>query len=148
MPNIIWQIRHHFPTIEDLANVRREGKNVVLGPLAFVKEQIIDMHPVLLPVWLSGLVWFLRVRRWRVLGLTFAVFFVLMEVAHAKNYYVFPIYPMLFAGGAVAIEQWLAELQFELRPSAIAMLKMSPSGSFGVRTEGSSCLLGRVVNLK
>jgi hypothetical protein len=108
LPNIIWQIRHHFPTIEDLANVRREGKNVVLGPLTFVKEQIIDMHPILLPVWLSGLIWFLRDRRWRLLGLTFAVFFVLMEVAHAKNYYVFPIYPMLFAGGAVAIERWLA----------------------------------------
>jgi hypothetical protein len=30
-----------------------------------------------------------------------------MEVAHGKNYYVFPIYPMLFAGGAVVIEQWL-----------------------------------------
>src|SRR5580700_928334 len=108
VPNLIWQIRHHFPTIEDLANVRREGKNVVLGPLAFVKEQIIDQHPILLPVWLAGLIWFLRDRRWRVLGLTFVVFFVLMEVAHAKNYYVFPIYPMLFAGGAVVIERWLA----------------------------------------
>src|ERR1039457_765823 len=40
LPNVIWQIRHHFPTIEDLGNVRREGKNVMLGPLAFVKEQI------------------------------------------------------------------------------------------------------------
>jgi hypothetical protein len=108
LPNIIWQIRHHFPTIEDLANVRREGKNVVLGPLAFVKEQIIDVHPILFPVWLSGLIWFLRDRRWRVLGLIFAVFFVLMEVAHGKNYYVFPIYPMLLAGGSVVIERWLA----------------------------------------
>jgi hypothetical protein len=108
LPNIIWQIRHHFPTIEDLANVRREGKNVVLGPLAFVKEQIFDLGPILFPVWLAGLVWFLRDRRWRVLGLTFAIFFVLMEVAHAKNYYVFPIYPMLLAGGAVVIEVWLA----------------------------------------
>jgi hypothetical protein len=112
LPNIIWQIRHHFPTIEDLANVRREGKNIVLGPLAFAKEQIFDVGYILLPVWFSGLVWFLRDRRWRVLGLTFAVFFVLMEVAHAKNYYVFPIYPMLLAGGAVvfehAIERWLA----------------------------------------
>src|ERR1017187_3388401 len=99
LPNLIWQVRHHFPTIEDLANVRREGKNVVLGPLAFVKEQIIDMHPILLPVWVAGLVWFLRDRRWRLLGLTFAVFFGLMEVAHAKNYYVFPIYPMVFRRG-------------------------------------------------
>src|SRR4051794_12724497 len=96
LPNIIWQIRHHFPTIEDLANVRREGKNVVLGPLAFVKEQVIDMHPILLPVWLAGVIWFLRDRRWRVLGLTFVIFFVLMELAHGKNYYVFPIYPLAF----------------------------------------------------
>src|ERR1700685_1874671 len=112
LPNIIWQIRHHFPTIEDLANVRREGKNVVLGPLAFIKDQIFDVGWILFPVWLLGLFWFLRDLRWRVLGLTFAVFFLLMEVAHAKNYYVFPIYPMLLAGGAVvidrAIDRWLA----------------------------------------
>ena len=108
LPNLIWQIRHHFPTIEDLANVRREGKNVVLGPVAFVKEQIFDIGPILFPAWMAGLIWFLRDRRWRVLGLTFVIFFVLMEVAHAKNYYVFPIYPMLLAGGAVVIERWLA----------------------------------------
>src|SRR3984893_6714311 len=107
LPNLIWQIRHHFPTIEDLENVRREGKNVVLGPLAFVKEQILTQHPILLPFWLAGLIWFLRDRRWRVLGFTVVIFCILMEVAHGKNYYVFPIYPMLFAGGAVAIENWL-----------------------------------------
>ncbi len=108
LPNIVWQIRHHFPTIEDLSNVRREGKNVILSPLAFIREQVFDIHPILLPVWLSGLVWFLRDRRWRVLGLTFAVFFVLMEVLHGKPYYVFPIYPMVLAGGAAVIEIWLA----------------------------------------
>ena len=108
LPNIIWEIHRHFPTIEDLENVRREGKNVVLGPLAFVKEQIIDMHPVLLPVWLAGLVWLLRERRWRVLGLAFVVFFVQQEVSHAKNYYLFPMYPLLFAAGGVVIERWLA----------------------------------------
>src|SRR5208282_1180040 len=64
LPNIIWQVRHHFPTIEDLANVRREGKNIVLGPLAFAEEQIFDVGYILLPIWLSGLVWFLRDRRW------------------------------------------------------------------------------------
>ena len=119
LPNIVWQVRHHFPTIEDLANVRREGKNVVLGPLAFVKEQIIDLHPIVFPLWLAGLIWFLRDRRWRVLGLTFVVFFVLMEVAHAKNYYVFPIYPMLFAGGAVVIERWLSKRSPRAQTAAV-----------------------------
>ncbi|MFY9843553.1 MAG: glycosyltransferase family 39 protein [Terriglobales bacterium] len=125
LPNLIWQIRHHFPTIEDLENVRREGKNVVLPPLAFVKEQIIDMHPILFPVWLSGLVWFLRDRRWRVLGLTFIVFFVVMEVAHAKNYYVFPIYPMVFAGGAVVFERWLAPRPVWTRAAAVAIILLA-----------------------
>src|SRR5450755_1410456 len=125
LPNLIWQFRHHFPTIEDLANVRREGKNVVLSPLQFVKEQIIDMHPILLPIWLSGLVWFLRDRRWRVLGWTFAVFFVLMEVAHGKNYYVFPIYPMAFAGGAVVIERWLANRPAWTRAAVVAVILLA-----------------------
>ena len=125
LPNVIWQIRHRFPTIEDLANVRREGKNVILGPLAFVKEQVMDMHPILLPVWLAGLVWLLRDLRWRVLGLTFSVFFILMEVAHAKNYYVFPIYPMVFAGGAVVIELWLAHRAAWTREAVIAVVVLA-----------------------
>ncbi len=139
LPNLIWQIRHHFPTIEDLANVRREGKNVVLGPLAFVKEQILSLGPILLPVWLAGLVWFLRDRRWRVLGLTFVVFFVLMELAHAKNYYVFPIYPMLFAGGAVVIESWLANRAAWTRVGLVAVIVVAvtsthPAGDLDAAT--------------
>lgn len=107
-PNLIWQVRHHFPTLEDLENVRREGKNVVLGPIDFLKQQIVTMHPILFPIWLIGAIDFLRQRRWRVLGLTFVIFFAIMEISHAKDYYLFPIYPMVFAGGAVAIERWTA----------------------------------------
>jgi 4-amino-4-deoxy-L-arabinose transferase-like glycosyltransferase len=125
LPNLIWQIRHHFPTIEDLANVRREGKNVVLGPLAFVKEQILALQPILFPVWIAGLVWFLRGRRWRVLGLSFAIFFVLMEVAHGKSYYVFPMYPMLLAGGAVVIEFWLSSRANWTRAAVVAIIVLA-----------------------
>jgi hypothetical protein len=97
---------YYLATLEDLENVRREAKNVVLPPIAFVKQQITAMHPVLFPVWLIGVIGFLRDRRWRVLGLTFVIFFAIMEIAHAKDYYLFPVYPMAFAGGAVAIERW------------------------------------------
>ncbi len=125
LPNVIWQIRHHWPTIEDLGNVRREGKNVVLGPLAFVKQQILALQPILLPVWLTGVVWFLRDRRWRVLGLTFVIFFVLMEVVHGKDYYVFPIYPMVLAGGAVVIERWLADRAVWTRAAVVAIIVLA-----------------------
>jgi hypothetical protein len=125
LPNLIWQIRHHFPTIEDLANVRREHKNVVLPPLAFVKQQILALQPILFPVWLAGLVWFLRDRRWRLLGVIFVVFFVLMEVAHGKDYYVFPIYPMVLAGGAVVIEIWLAHRAGWTRFAVVAIIVLT-----------------------
>jgi hypothetical protein len=107
LPNLVWQVRHHFPTLEDLENVRRTGKNVILSPPAFVLQQIMANHPLLAPVWLAGVVSFLRHRRTRVLGYIFVVFFLLMMAMHAKDYYLFPLYPLVFAGGAVAFERWL-----------------------------------------
>jgi hypothetical protein len=109
LPNVLWQIRHGFPTLEDLENVRKTGKNVVLSPLAFVGQQILLLHPFLFPIWLAGLVSFLvgRGSRLRVLGWTYIVLLAMMIVLKAKNYYLTPIYPMLFASGAVAVEGWL-----------------------------------------
>lgn len=105
-PNLAWQAANGFPTLEDLSNVARTGKNVVLGPIAFLSQQVEILHPVLLPVWLGGLasLSFGRLRRYRLLGASFALFFVLMFAMKAKNYYLAPAYPMLLAAGAVALE--------------------------------------------
>jgi len=54
-----------------------------------------------------------RDRRW--IGITFVVFFVLMMAMHAKDYYVAPIYPVLFAAGGIA---W--ELRFSHRRWVLA----------------------------
>ncbi|HPW56904.1 MAG: glycosyltransferase family 39 protein [Thermoanaerobaculaceae bacterium] len=109
LPNVLWQVSHGFPTLEDLENVRRSGKNVVLGPLPFLGQQVMMNHPWLLPVWLTGLVSLLvgKGRRYRVLGTMYVVFLVTMLLMKAKNYYLAPIYPVLFAAGAVALDAWL-----------------------------------------
>lgn len=109
LPNLAWQAQHGFPTLEGLANVRRTGKNVVLGPVEFVGQQVLMMHPVLLPIWLAGLAWlFVAARgRYRLLGWTFVAFFALLFTLRGKNYYLAPIYPMLFAAGGVALESAL-----------------------------------------
>ena len=110
LPNLIWQWRHDFPTLEDLRNVKETGKNVVLSPVTFIGQQVISMHPVTLPVWLSGLWFFLvgRGARFRALGVTYLALLGLFILLAGKVYYLFPAYPMLFAGGAVAISDWLA----------------------------------------
>ena len=109
LPNLVWQVRHGYPTLEDLENVRRMGKNVVLSPVQFVGQQIFLLHPALFPIWLAGLVSFLfgRGSRLRVLGWTYVLLLSMMIVLEAKSYYLAPIYPMLFASGAVAVEGWL-----------------------------------------
>jgi hypothetical protein len=48
----------------------------------------------------------------RVLGWTYVVLLLTMIVLKAKHYYLAPIYPMLFAAGAVAVEDWLARRPF------------------------------------
>ena len=110
LPNIVWQVRHEFATLEDLRNVARSGKNVVLGPVEFVAQQILLLHPMLFPLWLAGLVHtFTGWRgRYRILGWSYVVFFVALFALKAKNYYLAAIYPMLMASGAVALEEGLA----------------------------------------
>ncbi len=107
LPNLLWQAANGFPTLEDLGNVARTGKNVVLGPGEFVLAQFLQQGPHLLPFWLGGLAWLLLARggRYRPLGSAFAVFFVLMFAMKAKAYYLTPAYPMLLAAGAVGLDE-------------------------------------------
>ncbi|MBI2689995.1 MAG: hypothetical protein HYX27_27130 [Acidobacteria bacterium] len=57
LPNLHWNIQHRFPFLELLANIRRSGRDAPVGPLAFVGQEILAMHPLTLPLWLAGL-WF------------------------------------------------------------------------------------------
>ena len=133
-PNLIWQWQHGFPTLEDLRNVRESGKNVALSPLAFVSEQVVIMHPALLPLWLGGL-WSLlagRLKRYRVLGVAFVAVFVIMLALKGKNYYLAPAYPMLLAAGAVAFDGWLERrrwTQARAWPRAAALVAVVVAGA-------------------
>jgi Dolichyl-phosphate-mannose-protein mannosyltransferase len=107
LPNFIWQATRGFPTWVDLNNVKREHKNVELPPLEFLWQQVMTFNPPNVLFWVVGLGWLLfgPGKRWRYLGVTFVLFFLFMMKMHAKDYYVAPIYPMLFAAGAVFWQQ-------------------------------------------
>jgi hypothetical protein len=106
LPNILWQLHNHWPTWEFLQNGKKEHKNVILGPVAFLLAQFREMHPLNILVWLPGLVWLLRRAQWRWLGIMYLIFLGIMMALHAKDYYVIPIYPVLFAAGGLAWESW------------------------------------------
>ncbi len=111
LPDFLWLVRHHFPFLELMHNIRMTNRDVVRGPVAFIADQAAMLNPILFPLWAGGLVWLFvgrNGRRYRVLGWTYVVVLALFIVLKGKNYYVAPIYPMLFAAGAVAFEHLTA----------------------------------------
>jgi Dolichyl-phosphate-mannose-protein mannosyltransferase len=114
LPNLLWEIQRHFPTIELLHNVQRSGRNEELGPVKFMIEQAMILHPLTAPVWIAGLVELLRDREgkgWRVLGITWLVIMTCMLTMHGRMYYPAPAYPMLLAAGGLVFERWLGALR-------------------------------------
>jgi len=108
LPNFIWLVVHHFPFLELMHNIRMTSRDVARGPIAFVVDQAVILHPILLPLWIGGLLWLFfgrEGRRYRVLGWTYVVMLITFIALKGKNYYLAPIYPMLFAAGAVAFER-------------------------------------------
>lgn len=112
LPNLIWLVRHDFPFLELMHNIRASGRDVVRNPLAFIADQALIVNPILFPLWTGGLLWLFfgrhssdhNARRYRILGWTYLVMLVVLIALKSKNYYLAPIYPMLFAAGAVAFE--------------------------------------------
>ena len=127
LPNLLWEVQRHFPTIELLRNVQRSGRNTEAGPLMFLLMQVFVLHPLAAPVWIVGLVELLRDREgkgWRVLGITYVVIMICMLTMHGRMYYPAPAYPMLFAAGGLAFERWFAGLRSAhwLKPAYVTLL--------------------------
>jgi len=121
LPNMLWEIRHHFATIEVLQNAAR-FKNAPVSWYGFIAEQALLVHPLAFPVVLAGLWFFFRSkegRAYRFLGWTYVLFVLQMLILKGRIYYVAPIYLMLFAAGAVWIESRIEERGWEWARQAI-----------------------------
>jgi Dolichyl-phosphate-mannose-protein mannosyltransferase len=108
LPNFLWQMTHQFATYQFLNTVAHSDKNIKLPPLEFLFEQVKVLLFSTAPIWVGGICWFgfsRHARPWRFVALTYLAFLTMMMAMHAKNYYVAPIYPVLFAAGAVALAQ-------------------------------------------
>ena len=125
LPNLVWQVTHHWPTWELLHNIAQSNKNVVLSPVQFIAQQILLMNPATLPLWAGGLVWLLlspEGRRYRVIAIAYLITLLEFIVMHGKHYYVAPAYPMLFAAGGVAAERLFSVCLRWLKPALLALM--------------------------
>jgi len=123
LPNLIWEIRNHWPILAMLRTVLGT-KYATVAPWDYLWQQTLLTHPLIAPVWMAGL-WFLlrdaHGKRYAVLAWAYLTVLAEMLVLHGKIYYLAPAYIMLIAAGAVWIESCLLPRGGAwLRPALVA----------------------------
>ncbi len=107
LPNLTWEAIHHFPHLELLANIKRNGRDVQMNPIVFLAWDVLLANPVAAPLWIAGLISLLvgSLRRFRFLGMAWIVTYAVLIVMHGRFYYLLPAFVMIIAAGAVAVER-------------------------------------------
>jgi 4-amino-4-deoxy-L-arabinose transferase-like glycosyltransferase len=129
LPNLIWNIQHHWPFLELMHNIRVTGKDVILSPGAYFAQQLLMMNPLSFPFWFGGLLFYFfaqEAKPYRVFGWAFLITVGFFFATNGKDYYSAPAYGLVLAAGGVATERVLqsrgAKLQSLLKPLSFAWL--------------------------
>lgn len=108
LPYVIWNASHAFPTLEFIRDAQLY-KNYHLSISGFAAAQIVLLNPIAAPLWLAGLYWCLFAaegRRYRLIGWIYVAVLALLALQGAKAYYAAPVYVLMFAPGAIALERF------------------------------------------
>jgi 4-amino-4-deoxy-L-arabinose transferase-like glycosyltransferase len=109
LPNLLWQARHDLISFHFLQHIHI--RDVGEGRADhFLLYQLICTNPFAAPLWIAGLVCFLRDRRRRLLAWMYLIPLAVLMLARGRGYYLAGAYPMLIAMGAVAGERWIVSL--------------------------------------
>ncbi len=136
LPNLLWQSQHGWPFLEHQSAANLYSKKpLVESTIDLFVQPILMMNPLTLPIWLAGLYYYLRSKDgkpYRFLGWTYVVLFGVFLLLRGKAYYFVPFHPILFAGGALLVEQWIyrrpglqAPIFTALGAGAIALIPMT-----------------------
>ena len=111
-PNLFWQAENGWPFVAHTAVLAAE-KNIPLSPVAFLVQEILTLGPATAPVWIVGIAAFAfwpPFARWRWVAVSWVLLVAAAVIGRGRPYYLAPAYPLLMAGGAVALEAWLPRL--------------------------------------
>lgn len=122
LPNLLWQYNQNWPLIHHM-NELRETQLKFIKPADFLKEQIL-MFFAAFYIWIMGLIWLFTSagKVYRLLAWIYLTVILVLVITGGKNYYSLGAYPMLFAAGAVALQQWTANKLKWLRWITVALI--------------------------
>ncbi len=126
LPNILWQLEHNLPALRHLEALKAAQLDEV-QPLAFGLAQL--ESPFTFLISLAGVYFLLKSERFRPIGVSAIVIFSTLWILQAKPYYVFALYPVLFAAGAAEVARSLAEKRWYWK-LGVAVVVLAPSVPF------------------
>jgi Dolichyl-phosphate-mannose-protein mannosyltransferase len=107
-PYLIWQQLHGWPQLTVAHNIAGNSEN---GRVGFIPFQLVMVSPLLVPVWIAGLVTAWRnpaMRPVRFIPVLFGVLAAAYLVGDGKAYYLASMYPTVIGIGAIPTAAWLA----------------------------------------
>ncbi len=120
-PNIFWQVQNNFPLLRHLRELN-ESQLSQLNVFEFGLEQL--NYPVTLLVSIVGTTWLFNKPKFRPLGIAAIIIFFTMWMLQSKAYYVFALYPVLFAAGSIKIANWLQPKNSLLKYGVVLILML------------------------
>ncbi len=119
LPNVIWQIQNNLPIIRHLQGLN-ESQLSQLHPLRFGLDQL--NYPLTFIVSVLGVIFFIHRKAFKPIGVSTIVIFFTMWLLQSKSYYVFAVYPVLFAAGSVKISTYLEKKNMAWKYLIVAIL--------------------------
>jgi len=119
LPNILWQLEHDLPALRHLTALKEAQLNEI-RPLAFGLAQL--EAPFTFLISLAGVYFLLKSETFRPIGASAVVIFATLWVLQAKPYYVFALYPVLFAAGAAQVANSLLDRKWFWKLGAAALV--------------------------
>jgi 4-amino-4-deoxy-L-arabinose transferase-like glycosyltransferase len=120
-PYVVWQATHGWPQLTVAGNVAGSAEG---GRAGFIPFQLVMVSPVLVPVWIAGLIAPFRrpaLRDVRFLPWLYLVLAVAYLVGNGKAYYLASFYPALLGIGALPVADWTFRHRATLRTNLLAV---------------------------
>ncbi|NJD22153.1 MAG: glycosyltransferase family 39 protein [Melioribacter sp.] len=109
LPNIIWQMKNDFPTLEFMRNASTR-KNVSFGFLDFFLGSLMELNPFYI-IFLAGAFYFLLFhkegKRFTIFAWMYISIFVVFVLNSGKPYYMGVLYPMIISAGVVGADLFI-----------------------------------------
>jgi hypothetical protein len=110
LPNLFWQAQHHFISLDFLSHIHTRDMQQGRTDGFLLQQVLFCVNIVTVPLVVLGL-WFYLLReegkKYRLVGWTCIVTFLMFFLARARFYYAMPLYPVLLAAGSMQFGKWL-----------------------------------------